>query len=480
MATPNLEQIKEDFDKVIRYSQGIPDPKTDKLFAIWAEKKAKIIHAFGNKYIYEYPEKVSFELGESERHQRLNDFITKIAFTYDQDDLSNFIEDQMDGFYKNITVKDYHFHIFNSDGYSVEKTIKKGTKLIKAFKYFITDDKKMLFDLQNEASRLIQENKIEGTLCFSVHPLDFLSVSENTYNWRSCHSLDGEYRAGNLSYMMDDSTIVCYLKGEDDVILPGFGPEVKWNSKKWRVLLYLSNDWKMIIAGRPYPFKSKTAMQFVLENIEKVFPNNRVSDVDIWNKTNPQKTGWTEWNEIVFGQNFQLTNNITIVQHSPLIAVGHTMKRIEEVVQDAEGAKQFNDVLMSTCYTPIFTAKYKQYFYDSALLTSNDTHFTIGGYTYCLWCGERECLNGADTMMCMKCELEHGTSDSDLFSTCDCCGCRVAEDDLSYIEGDYVCPTCLETECKQCEHCGDTVFNNHITYNKKEKKYLCFDCNNNI
>ena len=73
-----------------------------------------------------------------------------------------------------------------------------------------------------------------------MHPLDYLSLSENTYNWRSCHSLDGEYRAGNLSYMMDKSTVICYLKSNDDVILSNFGPEVKWNSKKWRVLLYFS------------------------------------------------------------------------------------------------------------------------------------------------------------------------------------------------------------------------------------------------
>lgn len=84
---------------------------------------------------------------------------------------------------------------------------------------------------------LIQEDKVTGILCLSIHPLDYLSLSENTYNWRSCHALDGEYRAGNLSYMMDNTTVVCYLKGEDEAELPHFPAEVKWNSKKWRMLL---------------------------------------------------------------------------------------------------------------------------------------------------------------------------------------------------------------------------------------------------
>ena len=84
---------------------------------------------------------------------------------------------------------------------------------------------------------ILQEDKIEGTLCFSVHPLDFLSSSENTYNWRSCHSLDGEFCAGNLSYMADSATMICYLKSDKEEILPRFPEDIPWNNKKWRVFL---------------------------------------------------------------------------------------------------------------------------------------------------------------------------------------------------------------------------------------------------
>lgn len=128
-------------------------------------------------------------------------------------ELADFIDKQSDGFFSNITVEDF---TTNSG-----KTIKKGTKLVKSFKYFIPESRR-LEDIQNEASRIIQEDKIEGTFCLSVHPLDFLSSSETTYNWRSCHSLDGDYRAGNLSYIMDKSTIVCYLKGDKNEKLPRF------------------------------------------------------------------------------------------------------------------------------------------------------------------------------------------------------------------------------------------------------------------
>ena len=91
---------------------------------------------------------------------------------------------------------------------------------------------------------------MSGDFCISIHPLDFLTSSVNTYNWRSCHALDGEYRAGNLSYMVDKSTIICYLKGANNAKLPMFPDDVPWNSKKWRVLIYVSDYWDLLFAGR--------------------------------------------------------------------------------------------------------------------------------------------------------------------------------------------------------------------------------------
>ena len=55
MTASNLSKIKEDFDKVIQYSQSIPDPKTDRLFDVWMECKKEFIELFGGKYIYEFP-----------------------------------------------------------------------------------------------------------------------------------------------------------------------------------------------------------------------------------------------------------------------------------------------------------------------------------------------------------------------------------------------------------------------------------------
>ena len=133
---------------------------------------------------------------------------------------------------------------------------------MKALKFFI-DNEGALRHYQDRISNIIQANSFSGILCLSIHPLDYLSSSENMSNWRSCHALDGEYAAGNLSYMTDPSTIICYLKSNDenDVILPMFPPDVPWNSKKWRCLLHFSDDKDMMFMSKHYPFHLHS-MQF--------------------------------------------------------------------------------------------------------------------------------------------------------------------------------------------------------------------------
>lgn len=364
-----IQHIKQDFNNVIRHSQGILEPKTDKLFEIWRLAKNDIINAFGGKYIIEYPERVYFDIGKKEKHERIIEFISLIENVYGNSELAQFIEDQEEGFFQNLTVADYT--TWNG------KSIKKGTKLVKSFKYFINNDK-ILTDIQNEASRIIQEDKIEGTLCFSVHPLDFLSLSETTYNWHSCHALNGEYRAGNLSYMMDSSTFICYLKGDQEVELPNFGPEVKWNSKKWRVLLFLSNDWNMMFAGRQYPFSTASGMDFVLKDF---FPMIKTIDYKYEN------INWSDWNQVI-SKSLNLTNGIALNFDSFYLPMGYKLSPLDEIVEDAVGSKQFNDLLNSSCYHPIFSFKYGlEFFGNKRMFVDKKTKFSIGAFTYCLHCG---------------------------------------------------------------------------------------------
>ena len=436
---------------------------------MWADNKKHFIDAFGGELIYEYPEKVSFEIDEKTKDSRFEDFCF-LASQHGYYDLMYYLRAEKEGFFANKVVEEYPV------GSAV---ITKGTKLVRTFKHFI-QDKKQLQKFQEEASRIIQENKIEGRLCFSVHPLDYLSISENTYNWRSCHALDGEYRAGNLSYMMDACTVVCYLKGEDNVKLPNFPDSVPWNSKKWRVLLYISKDWKMIFAGKQYPFSSDSGMQLLLDKClnKKMFnhPNNHpwdsVDKTAFWSK-------WNGLNAIKIHQEIADNMYIDYDYDNVYVPLTNRLIKLNTLVKDVKGSKHYNDVLKSSCYDPIYTYAVGRLPWSSCeyySYASDDSRFEVGAYTYCLRCGKEEVVDSASTMMCYDCELKYGVSENDDFGFCAECGRRVEVDTAYYMDDELYCNECFQELTVACEYCGDRIWYRDARYNEKEDLYYCEHC----
>lgn len=451
----DIKQIQREFNEVIQYSQGIKDPKTDSLFDKWLENKRDFIEVFGGELIYEFPHKVNFELGPKEKSMRIDEFISTLQSRYDNYDLAIFVEKMKEGFFDNEVLFDY---ILPND-----KKIAKGMKLVKAFKYF-EEDKSLLTDMQNHASRIIQEDRIEGTLCLSVHPLDFISTSENDSNWRSCHSLDGEYRAGNLSYMADKSTIICYLKSNTPAQLPNFPVGELWNNKKWRVLLYFADRWDMIFAGRQYPFATQTGLNFVLKNL-------------IENKLLGKESCWTKWSD------FKISSYVIGAEPFGLsykyIPYDGALMKMEDMIIEKDFPLHFNDLLNSSCYE----AEYS--FIDSwagkpfGELDYIPT-FHIGEDVPCFECGSHQITPGQDTMRCEGCELEYGTSENDMFGYCECCGTRMLLDDAYYIGDDTLCYSCFQAQEVQCEKCGGSFYKEDVAYNRDTEQYLCEFCTNEV
>ena len=427
------ENIKEQFKAVIRHSQGIEDPKVDYLFREWETNKAKFIDLFGGP-IFEWPEPIEFTLDEDQKRSRAMEFANVVADAFGNHTLASFIDDNLDSFFDNKV----------SNG---REGVPTGMKLLKAFKYF-EPNKSSLRHIQDMASNIIQENKIKGTLCFSVHPLDYLSSSENTYNWRSCHSLDGEYRAGNLSYIVDNSTFMVYLKGADDQILPNFGTTL-WNTKKWRMLIH-AND-LIMFAGRQYPFSSRSGIDVVLNIL-----NNRVA----------QKTSYRKWSGWSDGYiDAYVPNNIgsessdrKIELITRYIVYGYELVDIRKAVKQHHNALNFNDVLTSTCYKYPYYSTFGGLYEFQCASELLENPIMVGGEIPCLHCGE-ELISDAETMRCDECELAYGTEENDMYSFCECCGMRIYVDDAYYVGDDYVCESCYNKHCFMCECCGEVFYN---------------------
>lgn len=453
------QMSKEDFDKVISYSQNIPAPQTTELLTNWSQAKMDIVERFLNgKIQYTYPEKVRFELNEQSKNERLNHFEDYVINLFDNysHPLAKFLRTiTIEEFYANSILEDYI--ISERDN----KKIQKGSKIVKSFKYFI-EDKQLLADLQNKASEIIQENKVEGYLTFSVHPLDFLSSSENTYNWRSCHALDGEYRAGNLSYMCDRGTMMVYLSGEEKVKLPHFPEDVLWNSKKWRMLLHFDQELDVCFAGRQYPFFSPGALEKVFE----IFSNNMATMERTWGN-GPQREKWLGWyNDYIEKFANQESGREVHFEDDRYYVMNGCICDKYETVLDAPNSLHFNDIIRSSCYVKPYYM-YKSYYHHTP------STFRIGAAVKCLCCGEA-IINGDDSMMCSDCECEYGNSDSDEYRTCDCCGARFYYEDAWWVGDDIICPNCADRETFICDECEDRYYNSEKHYYNGQ--YICNNC----
>lgn len=441
-------ELKESIEAIFKYSQGLNENlelNIESLLEKWKKSKEKFFKMFGNQYIYEYPEEVQFTLSDSAKQARFEEFASTIRNVYGNDRLFHFLETVNQDFYLNKLSSDY---FLNSRG----DKIKKGTKIIKAFKYF-EEDAGTLRLLQDAASTLIQENKVKGKLCLSVHPLDFLSISENTYHWHSCHNLQGDYRAGNLSYMTDEVTFICYLKGEENVKLPSFPPEVKWNSKKWRTLLFLHPQNLYIFAGRQYPFSCMTGLDLVLSVLRK----DILEAFCFRNWEN-------DWFREVNGKKL----------HTKNIVIDGEVFPDTELILNNKNSMAYNDLLNSTVYLNPYISRSHNYWVWRH--TEGDTSITIGDEVKCIHCGE-SLVEHSNSLMCPECDLKHGTEFNDTIGKCTHCGRRIIINDAYDVGGyDYLCQDCYESSCFICDACGCIEYNDFKHWDKDEQEFLCQAC----
>lgn len=420
-----MDNIKEQFKKVIAYSQNIKNPKVDEIFEEWERNKQYYIKAWGG--LTKSLGHVKFSLDENNKSRMIANFIDYCYENLGNTNLANFVEMNEDAFFDNKVI------------WSDNQKVPVGMKLSKAFKHYEKNPVR-LDEAQSLFSRYLQENKVEGELIVSVHPLDFLSISENTYNWRSCHALDGDYAAGNLSYMMDKSTIICYLKGDKEVKLPRFPEDVLWNNKKWRVLLFNSVGSEAVFAGRQYPFSSKEGINYILDNLNIILNNNI------------EYTAWFKTYSDEIDRKYASCNGYKIY--------------LDNWVGNKANSLNYNDLTDSTCYNPYYTV-------DILLNFMKLPIFDIGHEVFCLECDEHLIYNDeSHGMICFDCYWDNHCI------TCDKCGTKIySNDSRGYLsDGSIVCEYCYENEVFYCSCCRQLHWNEEKVWDKVLEEYICEGC----
>lgn len=449
-----MTEIQERFNSVISKHTGIPEPKTDKLFELWKKNKEYFFKLFGGE-IYECPTPISIEHSDAEKKRMFIDFLKEIKYDLEDNDelIEYLLEIGFNSFFNNIVPEDY-------------KGIKKGTKLLKSFKHFITNNN-LLRVIQDKASMYIQKNKITGKLCLSVHPLDYLTISENNHNWTSCHAMDGDYAAGNLGYMIDGATFVAYIKSKDKMTLPDGS---SWNSKKWRQLIFLSDDRKMCLFSRQYPFN----LNKEIEN--KILSLFRICGDEIWS---------CYLDKIISQDDFRETYDSVggyIGMYGEYLPIENELVNLVNLIHTNNSGLYFSDILSSREKGYAYNLGGADYWTPTKLnwyTSIGSTFFNINNEKIpCLRCGEHE-LDYGYLYHCSYCEVEYGNCDNDDFCYCDNCGEHIREADSVYIDefdGTTICMDCYKEHVSECYHCGVELYTSNMKYDEEEDRMYCRDC----
>lgn len=265
----------------------------DYLLRYWANAKSDFFKMFGEKLIFE--EKISYTEDRTvlagKIYRELDNYKTPMgSFKY------NFYEFLGKTSNPSMSKARYNFidmfnstslvdNVYNGHSFTLEHAgqtlkIETGCKPVKMLgkiaKMFGIEG---FEEFRIAHSQLLNTAKITGTLCLSIHPLDFMTLSDNASDWTSCMNWDdGCHRQGTVEMMNSPNVIVAYIKSNKPMHMPGGG---EWSNKKWRELFIVDED--IITEIKPYPYINTAITKIILDKLKGMTENPEAYDNKIHN-----------------------------------------------------------------------------------------------------------------------------------------------------------------------------------------------------
>ena len=267
----------------------------DEWLKYWGTNKIKMYKLLGNQFIYRTP----FEYCKSkeEIETQLTNLVHKEQFPeLFKDWLKNhqdiFPEDVrfpiLDCCTRYTLLKDQISENFNFKLEGNKKTfqIQKGMKPIRALNRFLTYCKEVdginkimeSFEKFRIAHSMILNDKfIKGDMVISIHPLDFMTMSDNNSNWQSCMSWkdNGCYHVGTIEMLNSNNVLCCYIENSEPYYFSkefDKNEDYRWYNKKWRQLIYFTKD--IIVSGKPYPYANDEITKALIQIIRDLARKN--------------------------------------------------------------------------------------------------------------------------------------------------------------------------------------------------------------
>ena len=297
----------------------------------WAINKQHIFEAWGNKLRIE--KDVELSVSENDVQREMNSLINRLI------DKAN----DTDSVIRSSTIQAVAV-ILSCAGFEdiienkLSKELKlfnqrfgKGMKLSKALGRVCGSDKERDI-VQTEYSMSAQTFKASGKVVMSIDPFDILTMSWSPDNaWRSCHNIiDGEFRAGAVSYVLDPTTFISYVYKTKATHKYTNGIEVP--NKSWRVMGYMSEN-HFIALSTHYPSTNKsnrvTLVDLLAETVgDGTFEGGMIHEETCYGKEMFENYGGMHYNDITEGR----ISKFYMID--PLCRIGQTGNDFEEGIND--------------------------------------------------------------------------------------------------------------------------------------------------
>lgn len=315
--------------------------------------------------------------------------------------------------------------------------ITKGMSLMKLIKKFVDefDGPQDLFEEFRIAhSMYLNQKYIDGELCLSIHPLDYMTMSDNTYNWSSCMRwMDGggDYRTGTLECMNSPYIIEAYLHSPKKTMsIHYYSNDITWNSKRWRELFFVNEA--VINEIKSYPYQDEhltnTVLMWIKElagiNLGYTYGDDEININDAFNDEE--------------GNNYFIDYDTNGFMYKDIGTLNKHRARV--------------NIEKLHSFTP-------WYIYDiEENVKGYEYHFNYGGIATCLNCG-KELGNYEDASNRLFCEV------CDPSRICPCCGQIIYSDSYYYVEDyeDPICQDCYDNDTTIDMLTGETCMESSTT-----------------
>lgn len=171
------------------------------------------------------------------------------------------------------------------------KTVKALQKVLKFFDYPRMD----LFEqFRNQLSDITTKTSVKSDIVFSIHPLDFLTMSDNNCDWSSCMTIvhNGAHCEGVVEMLNSPMVLLAYL--ESSTLYTFHGHIIP--NKSWRTLVYLDRD--IMLVGNHYPFTNLAMSDTILAKLNALVEENLGWRYKLKNQTYTDLRGFSNQEEL--------------------------------------------------------------------------------------------------------------------------------------------------------------------------------------